>query len=248
MRPNRTAAALVAAILTTLSAAQSDGATITLDAIQDTWISPTTNTSFRTTPRNGELLDVKSGSNSTTASTTNSKRYGIVEFDLSGVTDTIIGATLQLHMLDGTASAQNTGLLVATARLIPLTAHIDETTLTFDIYATRADLGAVDLALTSLGTFNFTGTGAATTGAYTQSTAGSASDAAMVEAQRNTASKLVGFVLSSASTTVGTWHQWSDREHGFAPQLILETVPEPSTAVFVILASAVAGLVRKRRK
>ena len=247
MRPKRASAALLTAIFAMLSAGQTNGATIVLDAIQDTWISPTNTSALRTTPRNGELLDVKSGSNSTGASTTNSKRYGVVEFDLSGITDTIIGATLQLYMLDGTASAQNTGLLVATARLIPLTAHIDEATLTFDIYATRADMGAVDLALTSLGTFNFSGTGAVTTGVYTQGTAGSASDAAMVETQRNSTSKLVGFVLSSASTSVGTWHQWSDREHNFAPQLILETVPEPSTAAFLILASAVAGVVRKRR-
>ena len=55
-----------------------------------------------------------------------------------------------------------------TTRLIPLTAHIDEATMTFDIYATRADLGAVDLALASLGTFTFADTGAVATGVYTQ--------------------------------------------------------------------------------
>lgn len=81
----RTFAALGAAILTTFFASQTQGATITLDAIQDTWISPTNTSAFRTTPRNGNLLDIKSGSNSTGASTTSSKRYGVVEFDLSGV-------------------------------------------------------------------------------------------------------------------------------------------------------------------
>lgn len=149
-------------------------------------------------------------------------------------------------MLDGTESAQNTGLLVATARLIPLTEHIDEDTLTFAIYVTRPDLGAADLALDSLGTFHFSGTGAVTTGVYTQGTAGSASDAAMVETQRTTAAKLVGFVLSSQSTSLGTWHQWSDREHTFAPQLILETVPEPATACLALTAGFGLTLLRRR--
>ena len=96
----RRSSALSAALAAVLTVSQAYAATFTLDAIQDTWISPTNTSSFRTTPRNGELLDVKSGSNSTSASTTNSKRYGVVEFDLSGVTSQIIGATLQLYMLE----------------------------------------------------------------------------------------------------------------------------------------------------
>lgn len=239
--------ALSAVLFAVLTVSQAYGATVTLDAIQDTWISPTNTSSFRTTPRNGELIDVKSGSNSTSATTANSKRYGVVEFDLSSVTAPIIGATLQLYMLDGTPSSQNTGLLTMTTRLIPLAAHIDEATLTFDVYAARPDLGAADLALTSLGTFSFTGTGAVPTGVYTPGAAGSASDAALLETQRNTPAQLVGFVLTSASTSVGTWHQWSDREHNFAPQLILETVPEPTTACMAIAAGLGLALVRNRK-
>ena len=69
----------------------------------------------------------------------------------------------------------------------------------------------------------------------------------MIETQRNTPAKLVGFIFSSQSTTVGTWHQWSDREHNFAPQLILETVPEPATGCMAIAAALGLAMVRSRK-
>jgi hypothetical protein len=248
MKTNYMFVAACAATLAAVFATQLPAATITLDAIQDTWISPTNTSSFRTTPRNGELLDVKSGSNSTSASTSSTRRYGLVEFDLSSVPDTIIGAKLQLYMLDGTSGSFNTGTNTAISRLAPLAAHIDEATMTFDIYGSRADAGAGDLALNSLGTFTFGGTGAVTTGVYIDSADGSPSDAALVEAQRNTAAKLVGFTLSPSTTSSGTWHQWSDHEHGFAARLVLTTVPEPAAILFAFMAALGTVILRIRRK
>src|SRR5262245_11394955 len=75
--------------------ADTRAATIVLDAIQDTWVSH--NTTLNTTPHNNQLLEVRGGSN--TANSTTTKRYSVIEFDLSGITDEITGVTLQLYML-----------------------------------------------------------------------------------------------------------------------------------------------------
>jgi hypothetical protein len=236
----------VGAIASFFLVADARAATIILDAIQDTWVSQ--NTTLNTTGHNNLLLEVRGGSNSSTSSTT-TKRYTVIEFDLSGVTDEITGATLQLYMLPDTASAANAGTTTTIAVAYPLTSHIDEETLSWsgaNPLTTRADMGPAEVAMSNLGRFTYSGTGAVTTGQYYAGDAGSAGDVTFVEGRRNSAEKLIGFLLNPNSTNSAIWHQWSDHESGFAPQLVLTTVPEPSCLLIACVAIPIAFTLCRR--
>jgi hypothetical protein len=140
----------------------------------------------------------------------------------------------------------NSGTTASIATFVPLTADIDEGTLTYSIYTSRADLGPSDSLFDSLGYFTFAGP--VTEDTYTLSSTASAADAAKLEAQRVSAFPAVGFLLNPNSTSSGTIHDWSDHESGHPAQLIVtySPAPEPSTMLMAVLG--VLGLCLKAAK
>jgi hypothetical protein len=238
------------AVFASLNVDSAFAATITLNAIQDTTLAHYSTNSLNTTVLNNQNIDVRGGSNSATNATA-AKRYGMLEFDLSGVTDQIVGATLQLYMLPGTDIAANNGTTIASAVAFPLTAHLDEATLTWsgaNGFTTRADLSPAEVALTNLGTFTFSDPGAVPTGAYYAGAAASASDAAFLETRRTALFPAVAFLLNSNSTSSVQWHQWANHESGFAAQLVLTVVPEPSSGVMALVGLSYCAFLVRRKK
>jgi hypothetical protein len=241
-------AVFLSAVFVSLNVVSTFAATITLNAIQDTMITNYTTSSLNTTPLNNQLINVRGGSN-TASNTTAAKRYGMLEFDLSNVTDEIIGATLQLYMLPSTDSAANNGTTTASAVAFPLTAHLDEASLTWsgaNAFSTRSDLAAAEVALVSLGTFTFSGP--VTTGQYYAGSSASVADSAFLESRRNAAFPYVAFLLNPNSTSSAQWHQWSDHESGFAAQLVLTTVPEPSSCMLAMVGLSYCAIMVRRKK
>jgi hypothetical protein len=235
------------AVFVSLNVVSTFAATITLNAIEDTTLAHYTTNSLNTTVLNNQLINVRGGSN-TASNATAAKRYGMLEFDLSNVTDQIIGATLQLYMLDGTDSAANNGTTTASAVAFPLTAHLDEGTLTWsgaNAFSTRSDLGPAEVALNSLGTFTFSG--AVTTGQYYAGASASVADSAFLESRRIAAFPYVAFLLNANSTSSLQWHQWADHESGFAAQLVLTTVPEPSSCMLAIVGLSYCAFIARRK-
>lgn len=222
-----------------------------LNAIQDTWTTPLTAGNANTTAHNGQLINVRGGGTNSGSLPSTTRQYGIVEFDLSGITAPIIGATLQLYMLPDTASAANNGNTTAIAIGLPILDHIDEETLSHNGtngVTTRADMIAAEVVMQDLGRFTFNGP--VTTGEYYSSLPATEADWGFLEAKRTSAFPYVAFLLNQNATSSSLWHQWADRESGFAPQLVLTVVPEPSAVILAVFGVAwcAFGLRRKLSK
>ena len=219
-------------------ASASYGATITLNAEEDTWITPKT----ATANHENDSVSAQSGS----SSTTNGRRYGVLQFDLSSVPGTITGASLQLYYHSGI----NKGTITQVASVIPITQDINTATLTFSIYTdavNRPDLGNSDAPFDSLGTFTFTGP--VPTDAYYNDANfgnwGDAHDAAFLESQRVSAYPHVGILLnvnSSAAGSTQTGHDWADLESGNPAQLMIQYTPAPEPSSIVLCAIGLVGL------
>jgi len=244
-------------------------ATITLNANQQTWISPTNSGSYRTTPRGTDTtINVRGGSASTSASTGSARMLGIVEFDLSQVPGSITSAYLQLYMDPG---AGNQGTATQTANFIPLQnpayaggpagpspgGDIDTSTLTYATYAAAGSYGPTDFAASQFGTIAFTGPVAVS--AYTQSASTDATDLAYLQGVQGSSLPHLGLLLANFNTTTGssqTRHDWSNgntaTDGGVAhpPQLIVEytVVPEPAAFTLAIFVVGMVAQVRRRSR
>lgn len=252
--------------IVSLWVSESFGATITLDATQQTWISPTNSSSYRTTPRgNDTTINVRSGGTSTSTATSSVRMYGVLEFDLSLVPGTITNAYLQLYMDPGQGNA---GTVTQTLNFIPLQnpayaggpsgptsgGDINQNTLTYAIYSAAGSYGPTDFGASQFGTISFTG--AVPVSAYTQSLSTDATDLNYITGVQGSSLPHLGVLLVSNSNTAGTKHDWSNGNNatdgGVAhpPQLVVEysTVPEPSTfALATLVLGSIFCVMRHHR-
>jgi hypothetical protein len=257
--------ALMSIALASFCAQESTGATIVLNAIQQTWISPTGTNSYSTTPRgNDTTINVRTGSSSGTASTGSARMYGVLEFDLSSVPGLITNAFMQLYMDPGQS---NQGTRSQTANFIPLQnpaytggppgpspgGDFDQNTLTYATYVSSGSWAATDFPANQFGTFTFTGP--VTVSAYSQSAGPDPGDLNYINGVATSSLPHLGLLLNGNATTTGssqTRHDWSNGNNatdgGVAhpPQLVVEytEVPEPSVALLSAIAMAGAVVFR----
>jgi hypothetical protein len=161
-------------------------------------------------------------------------RNGIIEFDISTVTNLITGIELLLTSEGFSRDYQLYG--------IPDTAtdeSFDQDTLTFNTfqYSTTSENGSLDTdSLLDLGGFT------------TSSTSVNFSSAALLSFVQNDTNDTVSFVLYGL-TQDGNDEEFNSIESGSGiPQLNITTIPEPSSLALIGLTMiAGVGLLRKRR-
>ncbi len=149
-------------------------------------------------------------------------RSGAIEFDISGVTQQITGAYIKLYNSNPNHSAafRQSAALLSPAGI---------TTLTWTNVSSRTQT-----ALESLGSYDIP---ASTVLEWIASANASAADISALESIRTGSSGKVTMLLTASAGD----RDWNDVNHGYAPQLVLTTVPEPS--LVVLLVTGLIGLV-----
>lgn len=184
--------------------------TITIDAATDVWIRQAS------PDKTYEDDSVSVWSNDSAGE--GAKRRGAVEFDLSGITQTITGAYLRCYAtvnppVNGTAAVEFAASLQV---------HGTLSSITWNNMGTYT-AGAVDLE--GLGYFDLPADQPG--GQYYSSNNATANDLIELEAQRtSTDKKLTLFLLNQSGSGL---RDWADAAHGGAVQLVVTTVPEPAT-------------------
>jgi hypothetical protein len=167
------------------------------------------------------------------------RRFGAVEFDLSGITAQITGAHLELYAIDNrhndTAFDQQAFLLGA---------HGIGTLTWNTAWATPYHPWT---ALDSLGWYDIPADQPKST--WYDSSAASANDLVLLEALRTSAEKKVTMLLADGNVGTGQ-REWGDAGYaGAAPRLVITTIPEPSALLLCVtgLFGALAYGWRKRK-
>lgn len=151
-------------------------------------------------------------------------RYGLMEFNISGVANPIVGAYLELYAMD---YATNDEALVQAAGLLT-PAGITSTTWN-NLWTTKTET-----LIEGLGYMVLPANSPRST--WYRSNAATADDLVDLNALR-TGTGMVTMMLACS----GSRHEWGDGYAGFAPRLVLTTaVPEPSTVL--LLCSGLMGL------
>lgn len=204
----------VAVVLLAIGAGIAAADTITIDASTDVWIRE----SAPDSTYEDDWVSVGYHDGAT-------RRYGLIEFDINSVEESIVGAHLELYALDRShndlALSQQAGLLVPAGL---------STTTWNNLWTTKSEvslqaLGFMELAanLPKL--------------AWYQSNAATANDLAALNSQRTG----TGMVTMLLAASFGN-REWSDGLAGFAPRLVLTTaVPEPSAVM--LLTTGLIGLI-----
>ncbi|MCC7474407.1 MAG: hypothetical protein IT425_03360 [Pirellulales bacterium] len=246
----------IAWLLAGLLPALAQAATITLDAVQDTTLNSTSSTTRNTTNDDTDLLTWnKSSSN---------RRESVFQFDLTSLgSDIIVAAHLEYYDL-GTGGAQTTAFANDTylvypdagataAQLVYLNTGggtafdefgMHEEQLTYNSYAAATGGGATEY-WTEAGASSLDLSLAASNAADMYYAGGSADASTLT--QLNDAKDDFGYVVVLSWYKTGS-RTFDDLEGGHAPRLVVETIPEPSTAGVLLLASVLGALASARRK
>jgi len=205
--------AIIVAVATMLVPQSAFAGTMPLDATTDVWIRDMDG--FRDTTFENDLLSVWS------AAGDGAERNGAVTFDLSGVTDEIVGAYLSLYESD--YHRHDMAFEQQASYMDP----VDVTSLTWNA------LGSYTITpLDSLGAYNLDGT--ETKNVYQDSDSASAADVAVLEAIRLNGGS-ISMLLTPANGTQGA-HDWGDTGYSSTPpQLVLTLVPEPGTMALLLI-------------
>ncbi len=215
---------IIVAVATMLVPQPAFAGTMTLEATTDVWIRDMDG--FRDTTFEDDLLSVWS------AAGDGAERNGAVTFDLSGVTEEIVGAYLSLYESD--YHRHNVPFEQQAASMVP----IDVSSLTWNA------LGSYTITpLDSLGAYNLDGT--ETKNVYQDSEAASAADVAVLEAIRLDGGS-ISMLLTPANDTQGA-HDWGDTGYSSTPpQLVLTVVPEPGAIALVLIGMVALVLIRRK--
>ena len=168
-------------------------------------------------------------------------RLGVVVFDLTaaGITNEIVtGAFLQLHIADNSTA---TGAIEQSAYMLDTATLPNSDTLTYNDYL--ANFQATQISMESLGSMSIAADSPAET--YYNSAAASAADLTALNSRLagNGGPGWVAFIFEASTGK----RDWSDVESGFAPQLVLSTVPEPSTWALLVVGAVGIGWMRRRK-
>jgi hypothetical protein len=232
---------------------RASGATIALTPDADTYVTSADSTSSNNTHnvQGIKVFDEAVWSN------------GWIQFDLSSVTEEIVGVHLELYQI-----AEGNGLAlsipVALVDVPDGVTRIDETTFSRrrairgpnDVSDSLVD-DYQDFRMYNIG-LDFSIPAASANGSYYASGSASAAGISLLEGRRtnaNVADQYALFNLDVAAVAGGGTRFFDDKETsgdfptGFAPRLVLETVPEPSSvALFGLgVAGFLSGLGRSAR-
>lgn len=231
------AAGCVAAVLLAVQAGVALASTMTLDATSDVFIRE--KDPYKDTTYTDDGVSVWSSQSYPGESY---KRRGAIEFDLNDVTQEITGAYLKLYAIDSTV---NDTAVVQTAASLHVHGTLDS--MTWNNMGTYTDppggTGATDLE--SLGYFNIAEN--QPRGQYYSSANASANDLVELNAMRtSTEKKFTLFLLNQSGSGV---RDWADAGNGEVAQLVVTTIPEPSTIILLAIGSVslMAYAWRKRR-
>jgi hypothetical protein len=231
------AGSLVAAVFA-IGAGVARADTITLDATTDGWIRQSSPDHLM---YEGDSVSVWSYQAAPRGE--GSRRRGVIEFDLSGLPE-ITGAYLNLY-------AVNTG----TSEASPNVTAIEEFANSMHLHnalpsMTWNNMGnytADSTDLVGLGHFNIAAD--QPMGQYYSSDMATSADLTELNAMRvSTDKKLTLFLITASGATSGV-RDWGDAGHGGVAQLVLTSIPEPST--FVLMVCGIMSLLaygwRKRK-
>jgi hypothetical protein len=216
----------IVAVVCVMSAGVALAASVTVNASTDVWL-------FEALPDNimeDDNLNVWSGDRANSWGGTGTHGYTAIEFDLSGVTTPITNAHLELYALDygrNLTEFQQTAALISPPGI---------STLTWNTVS-----GKTQDPLEALGHYNLAANLPMAT--WYDSNTASASDVSKLEALR-TGTGSATFLLMAASTAGE--RDWGDIYNGFAPRLVLNAVPEPTTGILLLIS--VFGLIGYARQ
>ncbi len=208
----------LAALLLAVTVAAASAETITIDASADVWIRE----SHPDTTYENDWIAVGWADGTT-------RRYGLMEFDISSVTDAITAAHVELYAVDH--SGNDGPLSQAAGLLVP--AGITTTTYN-NLWLTKDEI-----LLDGLGYLTLPANSPRET--WYASNAATANDLAELNSLR-TGSGMVTVLLAAT----GSRREWGDLWAGMPPRLVLTVVPEPST--LVLLGTALLGLLMRPRR
>jgi hypothetical protein len=180
-----------------------------------------------------------------------------LEFDLSGVSDPITDARIELYAMPTTGNdscSYDANAFVSTCSTI---VSNDPGTYNFATMTwNNVSAGWTKTSLESFGSFNLpAGASDLDAGGWVATVSASASDLAALNAIRAGSSKVVDLLMETNEQTItGNGHNFFNAVYGsdYAPRLVLnEPLPTPEPSTIVLLVTAVLGLLayawRKRR-
>lgn len=212
-------------------------ATITLSAVQDTSIQ-SQNATLQGTNFNTQLIGVFRA---------NPISAGVVAFDLSGITDQIVSARLDYYQVNVQPAGTHVHEVYYNDPADGV-GMLNETTLTYAGYqATYGGVHGESATALSLGALSLPADSAS--GVYHAGGSASAADLTYLNnraAKANAVDRFAQFLLWRTGTTsttnpLNSRRVFGDRESGNPVLLVLETVPEPTSAV-LILAGAMTAM------
>lgn len=242
-------AASIAALLTASAVVQAE--TITLDAVQDSYIRSYSTYANSTYDNLGVRISNSSSSD---------RSIGLYQFDLSGLSGDILSAHVELYDL-GTGGAQSSAFAVVHYIVTPdvgatneeLTVLNSNNGVAFDedgMHEEYATYNAYAAAVDTSGYWNESPTSSMRMDIAANNEVGyynsvDADEDALTLLNANKNDK--GYVVLLGWRTTGK-RLFDDREGGYAPRLVVDVVPEPGTFVLLAGLGCLAAMLRGRKE